>query len=463
MLRLLELLYDATILYGPCTYVNCHATRVHPLGTFGLGIARRMALWVFTSSLVCAMASKPIVIAGAGLHGSALAYYLTKRGEKPILIDRHSVAAAASGKGGCACGHSTPAPPTSLYLRAPCCHALSAARMPLQRFPGSRLGRGQRHGPAAQGRLRPARRARGGARRLLLPSDSRSGHLAGPKVRPHAHRPLPVLARRRVRAGAADGPGWRRAGGAARTVHQAGGRRCRQRRRAAHRDGGGHQDGGLGRRAARPLRDGRRRRDRVLGICGCDGPVGVPRAGLVRDAGADDGHQEHQRGIPVAAGGGGRAVRALLWRGPPIRNPPRGLPAQLGRGARAVGPRGESGEGQSGRSGVAEGRAGEVAAGEVLQPPLRPAHPAVPTPLRHRSTWQVYLCGIGGSEYVSDEQLRGGLYPPGEGHTTTPVSNNPRPERTHLPLYSRKHALRFHQRRGNTTTTPVSNVPVSLL
>ncbi|EOD14498.1 hypothetical protein EMIHUDRAFT_461482 [Emiliania huxleyi CCMP1516] len=42
----------------------------------------------------------PIVIAGAGLHGAALAYYLTQRGEKPLLVDRHSVAAAASGKGG---------------------------------------------------------------------------------------------------------------------------------------------------------------------------------------------------------------------------------------------------------------------------------------------------------------------------------------------------------------------------
>ena len=41
-----------------------------------------------------------IVIAGAGLHGAALAYYLAKRGAKPLLVERHSVAAAASGKGG---------------------------------------------------------------------------------------------------------------------------------------------------------------------------------------------------------------------------------------------------------------------------------------------------------------------------------------------------------------------------
>ena len=38
----------------------------------------------------------PVVIAGAGLHGAALAYYLTLRGVKPLLIDQHSVAAAAS-------------------------------------------------------------------------------------------------------------------------------------------------------------------------------------------------------------------------------------------------------------------------------------------------------------------------------------------------------------------------------
>lgn len=44
--------------------------------------------------------SPPVVIAGAGLHGSALAYYLTKRGVKPLVIEAHSVAAAASGKGG---------------------------------------------------------------------------------------------------------------------------------------------------------------------------------------------------------------------------------------------------------------------------------------------------------------------------------------------------------------------------
>lgn len=44
---------------------------------------------------------KKIVICGAGLHGSSLAYYLTKAGHPDVtVIERHSVAAAASGKGG---------------------------------------------------------------------------------------------------------------------------------------------------------------------------------------------------------------------------------------------------------------------------------------------------------------------------------------------------------------------------
>ena len=41
-----------------------------------------------------------IVILGAGPQGAALAYYLTRRGQKPLIIEREKVAAAASGKGG---------------------------------------------------------------------------------------------------------------------------------------------------------------------------------------------------------------------------------------------------------------------------------------------------------------------------------------------------------------------------
>ena len=51
-------------------------------------------------SLTMSASSERVVIAGAGLHGAATAYYLTKRGVKPIIVERHSVAAAASGKGG---------------------------------------------------------------------------------------------------------------------------------------------------------------------------------------------------------------------------------------------------------------------------------------------------------------------------------------------------------------------------
>eukprot|EP00439_Symbiodinium_sp_Y106_P074572 s292_g14.t1 len=41
-----------------------------------------------------------IIILGAGLQGAALAYFLTRRGVKPVVVERDKVAAAASGKGG---------------------------------------------------------------------------------------------------------------------------------------------------------------------------------------------------------------------------------------------------------------------------------------------------------------------------------------------------------------------------
>ena len=61
-----------------------------------------LALSIGSSALSLSMSasSERVVIAGAGLHGAATAYYLTKRGVKPIIVERHSVAAAASGKGG---------------------------------------------------------------------------------------------------------------------------------------------------------------------------------------------------------------------------------------------------------------------------------------------------------------------------------------------------------------------------
>ena len=44
--------------------------------------------------------SERVVILGGGIHGASIAYYLTKRGIKPTIIERTAVAAAASGKAG---------------------------------------------------------------------------------------------------------------------------------------------------------------------------------------------------------------------------------------------------------------------------------------------------------------------------------------------------------------------------
>src|SRR5262245_33130026 len=44
--------------------------------------------------------SKRIVICGGGAIGAAIAYFASRRGARPIVIERHAVAGAASGKSG---------------------------------------------------------------------------------------------------------------------------------------------------------------------------------------------------------------------------------------------------------------------------------------------------------------------------------------------------------------------------
>ncbi|MBI1779098.1 MAG: FAD-binding oxidoreductase [Proteobacteria bacterium] len=46
------------------------------------------------------ISSKRIVIVGGGAIGVAIAYFLSRRGARPIVIERHAVAGAASGKSG---------------------------------------------------------------------------------------------------------------------------------------------------------------------------------------------------------------------------------------------------------------------------------------------------------------------------------------------------------------------------
>jgi glycine/D-amino acid oxidase-like deaminating enzyme len=41
-----------------------------------------------------------VIICGGGVIGAAIAYFLSKRGAEPVVIERHEVAGAASGKSG---------------------------------------------------------------------------------------------------------------------------------------------------------------------------------------------------------------------------------------------------------------------------------------------------------------------------------------------------------------------------
>src|SRR6516162_1653880 len=44
--------------------------------------------------------SQRIVIAGGGAIGTALAYFLSRRGAQAVVVERHEVAGSASGKSG---------------------------------------------------------------------------------------------------------------------------------------------------------------------------------------------------------------------------------------------------------------------------------------------------------------------------------------------------------------------------
>ena len=60
-----------------------------------------LLLFIFNiTRSMSALAEKRIVILGGGIHGAATAYYLSELGAKPIIIEKSSIAAAASGKAG---------------------------------------------------------------------------------------------------------------------------------------------------------------------------------------------------------------------------------------------------------------------------------------------------------------------------------------------------------------------------
>jgi glycine/D-amino acid oxidase-like deaminating enzyme len=43
---------------------------------------------------------KCVVICGGGAIGAAIAYFISRRGAQPVVVERHEVAGAASGKSG---------------------------------------------------------------------------------------------------------------------------------------------------------------------------------------------------------------------------------------------------------------------------------------------------------------------------------------------------------------------------
>ena len=53
-----------------------------------------------TSVALKPITEQKIAILGGGIHGASIAYYLSQMGCKPLIIEKTSIAAAASGKAG---------------------------------------------------------------------------------------------------------------------------------------------------------------------------------------------------------------------------------------------------------------------------------------------------------------------------------------------------------------------------
>lgn len=88
------LLYTSTV-------ASFKALPVIPILRGGRAAAGATMAAAADASSLLSMVPKKVVICGAGLHGSALAYYLTKAGHPDVtVVEREAVAAAASGKGG---------------------------------------------------------------------------------------------------------------------------------------------------------------------------------------------------------------------------------------------------------------------------------------------------------------------------------------------------------------------------
>ena len=195
-----------------------------------------------------------VVICGGGVIGACLAYFLARRGLKPIVVERAGVACAASGKSGgfLARDWCDGTPLERLARRSFALHASLAEELH-DDWGYRRMTTYAGYGPAAGGHGAPPPAALGvGRRRLERPPRHARDDGAG--------RSRPLHARDDARRRGA----WRRAAPRRRDRH-----RAPRRRRRGRRDGGGSD----------PHRRRRHRHGAVVAPCRANGCRSRPSTG----------------------------------------------------------------------------------------------------------------------------------------------------------------------------------------
>lgn len=74
--------------------------KLYLLRDLSLSLLSNIGLKMSSSSCSTIYGHQRVIILGAGIHGSACAYYLSQKGVRSLIIERSKVASAASGKSG---------------------------------------------------------------------------------------------------------------------------------------------------------------------------------------------------------------------------------------------------------------------------------------------------------------------------------------------------------------------------